>query len=165
MTTQISGDTGVSAVQPGVVAQGDLAANVAGNGPVVLLTMSGAQSVPLANTDYTVAFDVKDDPTNIYNTTTKRLTIQVTGYYLICMNTQLTSASTNVAHRLYVSESPTKYITYVPYSSVYAVSSTVVKLTAGNVVGLIINTGSVAGNSMVTAATNTYASLCLIRAA
>lgn len=33
MAVTISGDTGVSAVQSGVVAQGDLAANVAGNGP------------------------------------------------------------------------------------------------------------------------------------
>ena len=36
MTTQISGTTGVSKVQDGVVVQADLVANVVGNGPASL---------------------------------------------------------------------------------------------------------------------------------
>lgn len=45
MTTTISGDTGVSAVQSGVVAQGDLANNVVGNGPAFHATGDGSQTL------------------------------------------------------------------------------------------------------------------------
>jgi len=80
MTTQISGDTGVSAVQPAVVAQGDLAANVVGNGPAFSATDTATTSTSGATVQ--VVFDTElFDTDNIFDGTTFQPTLA--GYYQV----------------------------------------------------------------------------------
>jgi hypothetical protein len=84
MTTTISGDTGVSAVQPGVVAQAALTAGVAGTGPAFKATLLSNKSVSAAWA--VAAYDNKVfDTDNCYNASTNKFTPNVAGYYLITL--------------------------------------------------------------------------------
>lgn len=81
MTTQVSGTTGVSKVQDGVVVQADLAANVVGNGPAFIAQGTGTVT---PNTTSTVQlFAETKDTDNAYNPATGRFTPQIAGYYQI----------------------------------------------------------------------------------
>lgn len=82
MTTQISGTTGVSKVQDGVVVQADLAANVVGNGPAFsayrtgdfAITPSAMTKVPLITKDF--------DTSSAFDSTTNfRFQPAIPGYY------------------------------------------------------------------------------------
>lgn len=102
MPTQISGDTGVSAVQSGVVAQGDLAANVVGNGPAFSAYASVATS--LNSGTYTkVAFQTEEfDTNNSYDSATNsRFQPNVPGYYQINAAVGHAPASGNEVTALY----------------------------------------------------------------
>ena len=96
MTVTIDGTTGVSAVQAGVVEQGDLAANVAGNGPAFSVYANAVQTVSV-NTFTKIAFQVEDfDTASAFdNATNYRFTPQVAGYYqvngLLWMNGTVTT--------------------------------------------------------------------------
>ncbi len=92
MTTNINGTTGVSLIQDGVVAQADLAANVAGNGPAFnvylntlqLLTSGNYAKIlfDAANFDTASAFDL---------TTNHRFQPSVAGYYQINLSVRLST--------------------------------------------------------------------------
>jgi hypothetical protein len=79
MPTEITGMTGVSKVQDGVVVQADLAANVVGNGPAFRAYASTATNVANGvRTQITYATEVFDSD-NCYAANT--FTPQVAGYY------------------------------------------------------------------------------------
>lgn len=81
MSTQISGDTGVSAVQSVVVAQGALATNVVGNGPVFRARLNSSQNLT-NGVSAKINFDTEDfDTDNCFSS--GRLTPTVAGYYQI----------------------------------------------------------------------------------
>lgn len=83
MTVIIDGTTGVSAVQAGVVQQGDLAANVAGNGPAFSATRNGAGNQTVSAATYTkVLFPTEEFDTNS-NFASSTFTPTVAGYYQI----------------------------------------------------------------------------------
>ena len=82
MPTQISGSTGVSKVQDGVIAQADLAANVAGNGPAFSAYQSVVQSV--SSTLSKLIFQTEEFDTNAnYDPVLSRFTPSTPGYYQI----------------------------------------------------------------------------------
>lgn len=81
MTTTISGDTGVSAVQTGVVQQVDLAANVVGNGPAFYARESTGTSLAASGATKMLYATEMFDTNN--NFASSRFTPTVAGYYLI----------------------------------------------------------------------------------
>jgi hypothetical protein len=81
MTVTIDGTTGVSAVQAGVVEQGDLAANVAGNGPAFSAYASTTTTTAI-NTWTKVNYATENWDTNS-NFASSRFTPTVAGYYQI----------------------------------------------------------------------------------
>ena len=81
MPTQISGSTGVSRVQDGVVVQADLGSNVAGNGPAFRVYAASAVTA-LSTTDTKINFDTKDwDTAPAFDLTNDRFQPTVAGYY------------------------------------------------------------------------------------
>lgn len=87
MTTQISGDTGVSAVQAGIVAQSDLAAGVAGNGPAFRAT---AAVLSWDGTEIKLPMSVEEFDTNSnYDNALYRFTPTVAGYYQVSFRMQI----------------------------------------------------------------------------
>ena len=83
MATVIDGDTGVSRVQDGVIAQADLATGVAGTGPIFSARQTANQSIT-ANTWTKINFGTENyDSANCYDTSTSVFTPNVAGYYLI----------------------------------------------------------------------------------
>lgn len=88
MTTQISGDTGVSAIQSGVVVQADLAANVVGNGPAF-----GASF----GTVGTINGSLLLQPTEEFDTagaySAGRFTPLVAGYYQVSASLQVSATT------------------------------------------------------------------------
>lgn len=90
MTTQISGTTGVSRVQDGVVVQADLAANVVGNGPAFSAYQTAQQlstSTPAKLSFQTELFDTSGAFAD------SRFTARVAGYYMIGARCQLAGAT------------------------------------------------------------------------
>ena len=101
MTTQISGDTGVSAVQSGVVSQGDLAANVVGNGPAFSAYASAGTSCA-NNTDTKVSMGAEAFNTSgTYDTAQSRWMPGVAGYYSITVGAALSGGGTTMIAVLY----------------------------------------------------------------
>lgn len=87
MPTQISGDTGVSAVQPGVVAQGDLTTNVVGNGPAFRAKLNASQAIVDATwSAITTWSDVLDTNSAMGAT---NFVPQVAGWYQINLSVEL----------------------------------------------------------------------------
>lgn len=83
MTTQVSGDTGVSQCQPNSVSQDDLQSNVVGKGPAFSAWTNAAVSLP-DTTQTKILFQQKEYDTNSnYSTSTSRFQPTVAGYYLI----------------------------------------------------------------------------------
>lgn len=82
MTTQINGDTGVSAVQDGSVQQSDLAANVVGNGPVFVGANPGSGSIT-NNTPTKLNLTPNVDTNAYWNAPNNRYVPQVAGYYSV----------------------------------------------------------------------------------
>jgi hypothetical protein len=83
MTCVISGDTGVSAVQTGAVQQGDLAANVAGNGPVFKAVVSAVIAVASTFTKCAPFTQEEFDTNNNFDHTSGRFTPTIAGYYQV----------------------------------------------------------------------------------
>ena len=81
MTTQISGDTGVSQCQPNSVSQDDLATNVVGKGPACRV-QAGAATSCTAGTWTRVLLDSEEFDTN-NNFASNRFTPTVAGYYAV----------------------------------------------------------------------------------
>ena len=80
MTTQVSGTTGVSKVQDGVVVQADLAANVAGTGPAFSTVFTGTTVNPTVLTEMTT--NTKEfDTANAMSSVSGRFQPAVAGYY------------------------------------------------------------------------------------
>lgn len=87
MTTQISGTTGVSLVQDGVVVQADLAANVVGNGPAFGAVKNLEQS--LTSTPSKILYQSEEfDTGGCYDAATSRFQPTVAGYYFISASVQ-----------------------------------------------------------------------------
>ena len=92
MTTTISGTTGINKVQSGVVEQGDLAANVAGNGPAFSAFANANQNLAASNTLYKISFNAEAFDTNS-NFDSSRFTPTVAGYYQISTMLAMTATS------------------------------------------------------------------------
>lgn len=93
MPTTISGTTGIDAVQPGTIAQADLAANVAGNGPAFIATQAAGQTVTsdvAAVPNFTTE---SQDTGGYYDTTTRRFTPLVAGFYLVTISINASAAT------------------------------------------------------------------------
>lgn len=91
MTTTVNGDTGVSAVQDGVVQQVDLAENVVGNGPCFRASLAATQSFATGTPTKVVQDTIEFNPTADF--ANGRFTPQVAGYYQInACNQLLTNA-------------------------------------------------------------------------
>jgi hypothetical protein len=81
MTTQISGDTGVSQCQPNSVSQDDLQSGVVGKGPTFSAKLS-ADVVIQDSVPTVIVFPVEVfDTSNSYDPLTGKFTPQVAGYY------------------------------------------------------------------------------------
>jgi hypothetical protein len=82
MTTTINGTTGVDLIKDGSVAQADLSANVAGNGPAFSVYISANQVIP--NSTWTrVAFNTKQfDTANAFDMVNCRFQPLTAGYYI-----------------------------------------------------------------------------------
>jgi len=89
MTTQISGDTGVSQCQPGSVSQDDLAANVTSNGAAFRVRADANQSLSGATKILFPA--VNYDKTS--NVASSRFTAPVDGIYSFSATIRLTATS------------------------------------------------------------------------
>ena len=100
MTTQISGTTGVSRVQDGVVVQADLAANVVGNGPAFRAYASGATSVTSSGTKIALASEDFDTAGAFDAVTNFRFQPTVAGYYLITCSIGYAGTDTVVQARI-----------------------------------------------------------------
>ena len=93
MTTQISGTTGVSKVQDGVVVQADLAANVAVNGPAFSAytsaspLISGSSVKPNLTESY--------DTANAFTPTGAKFQPSVAGYYQFNLSFELNALMSN----------------------------------------------------------------------
>lgn len=101
MTTQISGDTGVSQCQPNSVSQDDLQAGVTGKGPLFVAVAVGGQAV-VTGTFTKIAFDSEVvDTASCYDTSLFRFTPNVAGHYQvnIVANTQSNSGGFYVLAR------------------------------------------------------------------
>ena len=99
MAVTINGTTGVSAVQAGAVEQGDLAANVAGNGPA-FSAYSLTPQVLSPSTTTKITLDVEEyDTASCFSSS--RFTPNVAGYYQL--NTQIRWDTTNNFNSLNVS--------------------------------------------------------------
>lgn len=82
MTVVIDGTTGIDAVQNGTVAQADLAANVAGNGPAIRVARTGSAQSITANVQTKVLFDtVVFDTNSNFSIANSRFTPTIAGYY------------------------------------------------------------------------------------
>ena len=93
MTTQISGDTGVSQCQPGSVSQDDLAANVVGNGPAFSVGNTGVQTVS-TSTPTRLLFPIKAyDTHKAFSTDTSLFTAPIGGYYLLTATCWMTGGT------------------------------------------------------------------------
>ena len=91
MTTQVSGTTGVSKVQDGVVVQADLAANVAGTGPAFRAYSAGAIT-SLIVSDVKINLDtIAFDTASCFDLVNDRFQPTVPGYYQL--NGVVTAAS------------------------------------------------------------------------
>jgi hypothetical protein len=102
MATQISGDTGVSQVQSGVVQQADLAANVVGNGPAFSATMGSAQTLPSATFTKLQLRTEEFDTSGAYdNATNFRFQPTVAGYYNVVGGVAVASSATSIATGVY----------------------------------------------------------------
>lgn len=83
MSVTISGDTGVSKVQDGVIVQADLASGVVGNGPAFSVYLSATQAISAA-TFTKVQFNTKRfDTASAYDAGLYRFNPTVAGYYQI----------------------------------------------------------------------------------
>lgn len=80
MTTQISGNTGVSQCQPNSVSQDDLQANVVGKGPAFSATGGVMQLNVNLNAKASVTTEIFDSNNN-YDAPNSRFTPTVAGYY------------------------------------------------------------------------------------
>lgn len=93
MTVVIDGTTGIDAVQNGTVAQADLAANVAGNGPAFSAYQSSLQTLGSA-TNTKILFQSSDFITNSsFDTSTSRFTPNIAGYYMMTAQVQFATGS------------------------------------------------------------------------
>ena len=97
MTTQVSGTTGINRVQDGTVAQADLAANVAGNGPA----FSAAQSIgtSAANNIWTLIGYQNEsyDSNNNYDPGTGKFQPTVPGWYSVGASLSGPASATGVS--------------------------------------------------------------------
>ena len=91
MTLQLSGTTGASLVQDSVITQADLAANVAGTGPLFMAYQSTLQALP-ATTFTKLSFQAEEYDTHsafsagtmvTSGDSTNRFTPQVAGFYQV----------------------------------------------------------------------------------
>jgi hypothetical protein len=120
MTVTIDGTTGVSAVQAGVVEQGDLAANVAGNGPAFGAYATSGQSITSAT--YTkVTFGTEEFDTNS-NFASSTFTPTVAGYYQINIQVATGTAQSRIIVLLYKNGSAHKNGNDLASASSYASS-------------------------------------------
>jgi hypothetical protein len=91
MTTQISGDTGVSQCQPNSVSQDDLQGGVVGKGPAFAARKSANQTMA-TGIGTIITFDIVDfDTNNAF--ANSRFTPQVAGYYKVDVAFQWNSPS------------------------------------------------------------------------
>jgi hypothetical protein len=90
MSTIVDGTSGVSLVQDGVVVQADLAANVAGTGPLFVVTptaLNAGSSAILQS--YTKVVDTN----NYFNASTGTFQPLIGGYYLFTATVQMDAAT------------------------------------------------------------------------
>ena len=115
MTTQVSGDTGVSQCQPNSVSQDDLQSGVAGKGPAFQVGASVWTNLPTAGQWGTLTFDVEAfDTANCF--ANNRFTPNVAGYYQINLSyAGRVGANTNTsAIAIAKNGSPIKYQSRLP---------------------------------------------------
>jgi len=113
MTVIIDGTTGVSAVQAGVVEQGDLAANVVGNGPAFSAYQSSAQTLSSATwTKLQFQTEEFDTGSAFDNATNYRFTPTVAGYYQVSGGLAIAAANTGIRVAVYKNGTVLKYLSY-----------------------------------------------------
>ena len=96
MSVTISGDTGVSKVQDGVVVQADLASGVAGTGPAFFAYANSAQNISNGvATKIVLNAESFDTNSNFDVATNYRFTPTVAGYYFIQGSITLSGGSWN----------------------------------------------------------------------
>jgi len=97
MALVLNGTTGITSanIQDGAVAQVDLAAGVAGNGPAFSAYPSAGLSFSTGTWTKVVYNTKQFDTATAYNTTTGRFTPQVAGYYIIHANSVFTTTADN----------------------------------------------------------------------
>ena len=134
MTVTIDGTTGVSAVQAGVVEQGDLAAGVAGNGPAFSAYSNAAQTVS-NNTLTKVVLQVEDFDTNsnFDSTTNYRFTPTVAGYYQVNGILRLSGTITTVQTLLYLYKNGSSYASFINTNPSTALSSNGYTIAGGSI--------------------------------
>ena len=119
MSTTISGDTGVSQVQDGVITQADLATNVAGNGPAFSAYQSTAQSALPATTWTKISLQTEefDTNSNFDSATNYRFTPTVAGYYQLNAGIQFNGTSSAALAGIYKNGTVYKWGVYAVYPS------------------------------------------------
>ena len=100
MPTQISGSTGVSKVQDGVIVQADLGPNVVGNGPAFSARRTSSQTGITSTTPTKVQLTVEDfDTASAFDSVANfRFTPTVAGYYHFDAGVYCTGATITEVH-------------------------------------------------------------------
>ena len=98
MTTQISGDTGVSQCQPSSVSQDDLQSNVVGKGPAFYAYQSVGTNIPASVFTKVIFGSEQADTSNAYNPTTGEFVVPVTGFYIFSWSVGFTTSSPGVSY-------------------------------------------------------------------
>lgn len=101
MACTISGDTGVSAVQSGAVEQGDLAANVVGNGPCFSAYQSVAHSVTGSMSKIRFQSEEVDTANAFDSAINYRFQPQVAGYYHVIGRFQVSNSYTTISIQIW----------------------------------------------------------------
>jgi hypothetical protein len=121
MAVTIDGTTGASAVQAGAVEQGDLAANVAGNGPAFSAYSASSQTVT-ANTWTKVVCGTELFDTNS-NFASSTFTPTVAGYYQVSAGIQFNGTTiTRVFSAIYKNGAAAQYFFDINLATVYRAS-------------------------------------------
>jgi hypothetical protein len=122
MTTQISGDTGVSQCQPASVSQDDLRSGVVGKGPAFKAVWTANQTGITAGSWVVGKGAENFDTSNAYDPATGRFTPSVAGYYSVSWNANFNATGGLTAQTTAISKNG-NLTDFVGYSSGMAQSA------------------------------------------